>query len=180
MTEEHPDVPGAGEAPTAAPTDRWRPPPLEGLVTVPTYRDHAATVGSDLSGVDLGGRPVEIAVAGNGRWTLLVFLSAGCDGCRPIWQALADPVGSGLVTDELVVAVTRDPAVDDPGALRALAPRAARVVMSSAAWASYRVQGPPFFVLVDGRGGPGTPVATEGVAWGIAQIAADVGRARQR
>ena len=162
--------------PEAAPA--WRPPRLEGLVPVPTYRDHPATASRDLVGVDLDGRWVEVAVVGRGHWTLLVFLSSDCTGCVPIWEALADPVGSGLATDEAVVAVTRDPGVDDPASLRALAPPNAVVVMSSVAWADYRVQGPPFFALVDGPGGG--RVATEGVAWAVEQIAADVGRARRR
>lgn len=153
---------------------------------VPTYRDQPATLATDVSGVDLGGEPVEVPVLGTGRWTLLVFLSTGCHGCLQIWEALADPVGTGLATDELVVAITRDPGQEDLGALHSLVPGEAPVVMSSAAWAAYRVQGPPFFALVDGGdgsasgAGTGVRVATEGVAWGVAQIADDVRRARSR
>jgi hypothetical protein len=135
-------------------------------------------VAGDVEGVDLEGRRVQVAVVGSGQWTLLVFLSAGCHGCLPIWEALADPVGSGLATDEVVVAVTRDPEIDDPASLRPLVPAGTHVVMSSTAWAAYRVQGPPFFALVDGRAGAGPTVATEGVAWAVEQIGADVSRAR--
>jgi hypothetical protein len=156
------------------------------LVPVPTYRDQPSTLAVDVSGVSLGGEPVEVPVLHTGRWTLLVFLSSSCHGCHQIWEVMADPVGSGLVTDELVVAVTRDPEHEDIGALRSLAPGTVPVVMSSAAWADYRVQGPPFFALVDGSDAVGgddgavVRVATEGVAWGVSQIADDVRRARAR
>lgn len=169
-----------------------------GLVPVPTYRDRPATLAADISGVGVGGEPAEVAVLGTGRWTLLIFLSTGCLGCLPMWQVLADPVRGGLVTDELAVVVTRDPAEEDLETLSSLAPRDVPLVMSSAAWAAYGVQGPPFFALVDGRsiatdvegragvtggetvGGAGVRVATEGVAWAVAQIADDVRRAKAR
>ncbi|HEX3946964.1 MAG TPA: hypothetical protein VHW47_04630, partial [Acidimicrobiales bacterium] len=151
-------------------------PVLDGLVPVPTYRDRPATPVNDLAGVDLAGAPIDIRVLDTGHWTLLVFLSSGCDGCRELWTALADPAGSGLTTDETVVAVTHDPAHEDLPAVRRLAPPATapapgRVVMSSRAWSAYRVQGPPFFVLVDGAA---DRVVTEGVAWGVAQVAEHV------
>jgi hypothetical protein len=167
---------------------------LDRLVPIPTYRDRPATPASDLSGVDLSGQPLDVRVLGTGMWTLLVFLSSGCDGCRDLWDALGDPAGSGLVTDEQVVAVTRGPDHEDVAALRRLAPPAGApgtdpsgttgadpiqgpppVVMSSPAWSAYRVQGPPFFVLVDGTG---DRVVTEGVAWGVPQIAEHVRAAR--
>ncbi len=46
----------------------------------------------------------------------------------------------------------------------------------AAAWLAYRVQGPPFFVLVDGSA---DRVVTEGVAWGVSQIAEHVRAARR-
>jgi hypothetical protein len=155
-------------------------PALQDLLAVPTYRDRPATLAADVSGVGLGGEPVGVRVTGTGRWTLLVFLSTGCRGCLQIWEAVADPVGSGLATDEKVVVVTRDPGEEDLGSLRSLAPGEVPVVMSSAAWTAYRVQGPPFFALVDGReaGAGDRRVATEGVAWGVTQIADHVRRAR--
>ena len=120
---------------------------------------------------------------GTGRWTLLVFLSSHCDGCRPLWDALADPVASGLAGDEQVVALTHGPDHEDVVALRALVPVGATgaeappvVVMATAAWSAYRVQGPPFFVLVDGAA---DRVVTEGVAWGVSQIAGHVQMARR-
>lgn len=161
---------------------------------MPTYRDRPATLAVDVVGVDAGGRPYRVPVLETGRWTLLLFLSTTCDGCQPLWDALGDPVGCGLATDELVVTVTRDPSEEDPLAVRRVAPAVASVVMSTAAWSAYRVQGPPFFALVDGTpgaapGGGGSTrpgvlapvrVATEGVAWSVGQVAADVRRARAR
>ncbi|HVX20043.1 MAG TPA: hypothetical protein VHB02_01705 [Acidimicrobiales bacterium] len=181
---------------------------------VPTYRDQPATVAADLAGVDLSAAPVRVPVLGTGRWTLLLFLSSGCFGCRDMWDALADPVRAGLATDERVVAVTHGPDHEDVVALGRLAPgptagagsggagpaeagpagagsgRAglgrtgsaggtpaedSPVVMSEAAWSAYRVQGPPFFVLVDGTA---DRVVTEGVAWGVGQVADHVRAAR--
>ncbi len=166
---------------------------------VPTYRDRPVTVATDPVGTDLVGAPCRVPVVGTGRWSLVVFLSSGCHGCRDLWRALEDPVGSGLVEDESVVVVTRDAGEEDVDALRRLAGGPVPVVMSTATWSAYRVQGPPFFSLVDGRVGtlclgpegvqgsegeqmaPGPlRVVTEGVAWGVAQVAADVRRARRR
>ena len=145
------------------------------LVPVPTHRDTPSTLAADLDGTDLDGGRVHLSVTRPSNWTLLVFLSSGCDGCRDVWAALADPQGSGLATDERVVAVVREG--DDVTALRELAAPFAEVIRSDAAWRAYRVQGPPFFVLVEG----GRPrVATEGVAWGIGQIAGAVRHARAR
>lgn len=161
---------------------------------MPTYRDQPATVAVDVVGVDVGGRPHRVPVLETGRWTLLIFLATTCDGCQPLWDALGDPVACGLATDELVVTITRDPGEEDPLAVRRLAPAVATIVMSTATWSAYRVQGPPFFALVDGSpgavaadGGSTRPgvlvpvrVATEGVAWSVGQVAADVRRARAR
>ena len=116
---------------------------------VPTYRDQPATLAVDVSGVGLGGEPVDVRLV-TGRWTLLLFLSTGCQGCHQIWEVMADPVGNGLVTDELVVADHPRPRPQDLAALARSSRPDIPVVMSSAAWAAYRVQGPPFFALVDG------------------------------
>lgn len=169
-----------------------RPPALDSLVPVPTYRDQPATIAADATGTDLDGRPYRVPVLGTGLWSLVVFLSSGCHGCREIWQALENPAKSGLVEDESIVVITRDAGEEDVDALRRLATSSVPVVMSTATWSLYRVQGPPFFALVDGRVGA-TPdgaggeagvdpvrVTTEGVAWSVAQMAADVRRARQR
>lgn len=168
---------------------------------MPTYRDQPATVATDPIGRGPDGEPRSVPVVGTGRWSLLLFLSSRCDGCRQFWEALADPVGRGLTSDETVVVVTRDPGEEEVAAVHHLASGSVPVVMSTATWTAYRVQGPPFFSLVDGGVGarshdvpesprPGTEpskatgrgplVTTEGVAWSVQQVADDVRRARRR
>lgn len=142
-------------------------PALDGLVPVPTYRDRPATTALDVSGVDLHGTPISVLVVGSGHWTLLLFLSSRCDGCLDLWRALDDPPGAGLATNEEVIAVTRELEAEDAEELLRLASPSARTVSSSEAWRNYRVQGPPFFVLVDGTA---NRVVTEGVAWGPGQV----------
>lgn len=165
----------AGQRPAPA-----RPPELSGLVPVPTYRDLPATVPVDPRGTDLEGRALQVPLLGSGRWWLLLFLSSRCDGCRQLWDALFDPAGSGLVVDESVLVVTRDAGEEDVTELRRLAPHGIPVVLSTATWAAYRVQGPPFFALVNGAPGHPDRVATEGVAWSVPQVVEDVRRARLR
>lgn len=152
------------------------PPALEGLVPVPTYRGHPSPSAADLEGVDLHGSPTRIRVVGTGRWTLLLFLSGSCRGCREIWRALGDLRHAGLSTDELVVAVTRDLDDEDPEELLGLSTPSVPTLASSAAWRAYGVQGPPFFSLVDGTS---NVVVTEGVAWGVGQVGDHVQRARR-
>jgi hypothetical protein len=151
-------------------------PRLDGLVPVPTYRDRPASSAADVAGVDLRGSPTRVQVLGSGRWTLLLFLSSSCDGCLELWRALRDPAGTGLATDESVVAVTRDLDAEDVEQLRSLTVVAVPTVASSQAWLDYRVQGPPFFALVDGTA---NRVVTEGVAWGASQVGGHLRRARR-
>lgn len=184
------------------------PPSLDGLVPVPTYRDVPSTVASDISGVDMDGRTVEINVVGSGVRTLILFLSSACEGCAPLWGVLTNPSRCGMEAGDEVVAVTRDPSFEDVTTIRGLIAPEARVVMSDSTWHAYRVQGPPFFALIDRRGGDSPPtkvrssrsmgdrsprsgrsanatdgrpgVATEGVVWGLDQLADDVRRAIRR
>lgn len=129
-----------------------------------------------MDGVDLDGVRRRVPVAtGTGR-VLLLFLSSSCDGCAPFWPVAADPARLGLSEGERVVVVGRDPAAEDLVALGHLVDRSATVVLAGAAWQAYRVQGPPFFALVD----PAVGVVTEGVAWAVGQVAADVARVGAR
>lgn len=135
---------------------------------------------SDVDGSDLEGRPRTLRLAAAGHWTLLLFLGSRCDGCLPFWASLPGPTACGLEPRDAVVAVTRGPGDEEPSAVAALAGHhradaSGLVVMSDAAWRAYRVLGPPFFVLVDG-----VEVVTEGVAWSVEQVAAEVTRARRR
>jgi len=151
-------------------------PSLEHLVQVPLRAAQPPVAGVD--GTDLWGRAMRIDLETPGRWTLLLFLGSRCDGCIPFWSAAGDPTSLGLTATDAVRIVTRDAPLEDAGAVRALLAglgAAANAVMSSAAWRAYGVQGPPFFSAVDG-----VAVRSEGVAWSVEQVAADVARARGR
>jgi hypothetical protein len=94
---------------------------------------------------------------------LLLFLSAACNGCADMWEG-TDELVAGLPAEVQVVIVTRGPELEDAAGIETLAPVGTRTVMSSQAFADYRVSGPPFLVVVTGD-----EVKTEGVAWGIAE-----------
>jgi hypothetical protein len=158
-------------------------PDLEHLVPVPTGTSRLPAV--DVEGWDLAGTRRTVRVASPGRWTLLLFLGSHCDGCAPFWKLPGRAEECGLGPNDAVIVVTRGPKDEQPEALAtitgtaALADRPARapggLVMSDGAWAAYRVHGAPFFVLLDG-----VSVVSEGVAWSVGQVSADVARARLR
>ena len=151
-------------------------PRLEHLVSVPTRP--AGGTAADVEGVDLSGARCRLPLGTDRRRTVLLFLGTSCDGCRPFWLAAGAPGALGLAPGDGVVVVARPAPPEDLCLLRSLA-KADRgpgaVVLSDAAWRDYRVQGPPFFALVEeGR------VTTEGVAWSVQQVEADVRRALGR
>jgi hypothetical protein len=99
---------------------------------------------------------------------LLLFLSAGCLGCRDLWDGLG-ALRNGLGDAARLAVVTRSPGDEDAEAIAALADDApqrlgVRVVMSAAAFRDYRVGGPPFLVVA-----ASDAVRTESVAWGVEQ-----------
>jgi hypothetical protein len=143
----------------------------EGLVAIPTYRDQPATPASDIDGCSPEGSALSVALVGVDRWTLVLFLSSDCDGCLEIWRALVDPGAFGEVS---VVVVTKDQSFEDLAQLVGSVASEITLVHSPSAWRAYRVAGPPFFALVDGRR---ARVASEGVAWARAQIADHVASA---
>jgi hypothetical protein len=131
---------------------------------------------ADVRGVDLAGRDVAIAVTDIERWTLLLFLSVRCDGCEQIWDALRRHGAAWPEVDDVcTVVIVRQPDAEALDALRRRAHPDVPLVVSDSAHETFRVYGPPFFVLVDGAR---SLVATEGVAWGVAQVADDVRKAR--
>jgi hypothetical protein len=152
-----------------------REPPadiLRRLKPIPTYTDHPTTTPHDVAGVAPDGRPCRIDVVEAAAPVLLLFLSAGCLGCRDLWEGLR-ALGAGLGGAARLVVVTRDPGQgpgeESPEAITALAGDAPRVdgidlVMSSGAYQDYRVTGPPFLAVAAADG-----VRTEGVAWGLEQ-----------
>jgi len=130
---------------------------------IPTYRDHPATTPHDVVGVDPGGAPGRIEVLGATEPVLLLFLSAGCLGCRDLWEG-TDALRAGLPSRVRLALVTQGPERQDPAQITALAPPGLTTVMSAQAFADYGVVGPPFLVVVDAE-----RVRTEGVAWGITE-----------
>jgi hypothetical protein len=138
---------------------------------IPTYRDHPATSPHDVVGVDPRGVPCTIDVEGATEPVLLLFLSAGCLGCRDLWEGI-DRLRAGLPDGVRLAVVTPGPETEAPAAIAALASPGTATVMSARAFADYRVAGPPFMVLVDAQ-----RVRTEGVAWGIAETLRSVSAA---
>jgi hypothetical protein len=130
---------------------------------------------ADLVGVDARGDAVHVGVAGNGRLTLLAFLSSGCTTCAGFWDAFHE--GRALVLDggarPRVVVVTKSPEHEHVGAVATRPPAGGTVVMSSDAWNDYRVPASPYFVLVDGAHG----VIGEGSAASFSQLAGLLDRA---
>ncbi len=141
---------------------------LRRLRPIPTYTDHPAATPHDVVGVAPDGASCRIEVVGAAAPVLLLFLSAGCLGCRDLWEGLPE-LQSGLAGAARLVVVTRSPGEESPEAITALAghvaaARGVDVVMSSDAFRDYRVGGPPFLSLAASDG-----VRTESVAWGLEQ-----------
>src|SRR4051812_29023517 len=148
-------APAAAAAPRLA--DGVQPPP---------ERSIAEAV--DVVGTTLAGDAVKIAVAGAPGATLLSFLSSGCLGCGPFWEALGEDPSLDVPGGARLVVVTKDTAFESPSKLIELAPDGVPLVMSSDAWERYRVAGSPYFVLVDG---PSGRIRGEGTATNWPQVA---------
>jgi hypothetical protein len=149
------------------------PDALLRLRPIPTYRDHPATVGHDVAGVDPGGAGLAIDIVGSDLPVLLLFLSSGCLGCRDLWEGAAE-ISAALGDGVRVAVVTRAPGEEDPSAIAGWAAAMAEqggipVVMSSQAYVDYAVGGPPFYALT-----VGPEVRTEGVAWGLRELSESV------
>lgn len=123
--------------------------------------------GHDIVGSTPTGDALSIAVAGNGRLTLLAFLTSGCVTCLEFWSAFSARPAPAVPGDARLVVVTKGPEAESAAALSRLTPSAAPVVMSSEAWAAYDVPVAPFFVLVDGETGA---IVGEGAASNWSQV----------
>ena len=122
----------------------------------------------DIAGVTPRGSAVSVAVGGDGRLTLLAFLSSGCTTCADFWRAWREDEAlqlAGLGQPRIVI-VTKGPESEHLSAVSTLAPPNTSTVMSNAAWSDYGVPASPYFVLVDGRAG----VIGEGSAASFAQL----------
>lgn len=114
----------------------------------------------DVTGVTPAGDAVSIPVSAVGHDTLLAFLTSGCATCRGIWDALRSG-GRQVPGAARLVAVTRGPEAESPGALAGLGGERIPIVMSTAAWDSYDVPHAPYFIYVSG---PAARVVGEGSA----------------
>jgi hypothetical protein len=112
------------------------------------------TEAPELAGVTPTGDAIKLAF--DGTPTLLAFLSSGCTSCARFWETLGEARPADLQT----MIVTRGPDREQRSKLRALAPDAVPVVMSSEAWEDYAVPGSPYFVLVEDGAIRGEGVAT--------------------
>lgn len=133
------------------------------------------SAGRDVAGVSARGSAIRVGVDGEGRLSLLMFLSSGCTTCADFWRALRAGERVELPDGRRprIVVVTKGPEHEHPSAVTTLAADSVTTVMSSDAWSDYQVPASPYFVLVDGRNG----VIGEGAALTFAQLAGLLGRA---
>ncbi len=122
---------------------------------------------ADVTGRSPSGDALHVAVTRAGSPTLLAFLSSGCDTCQDLWEALRSHGSPALPDGVELVVVTKGWDEESPSRIGGLAAPAVRTVMSSAAWADYRVPGSPYFVFVNAAG----RVAGEGTARAWPQVA---------
>jgi hypothetical protein len=132
----------------------------------------------DVAGVSVTGEAMVLAVREAQHDTVLVFLSSQCATCQSFWQQLGRP-GLALPDRTRLVIVTKSATEESPSAIAAqLAPHL-DVVMSSQAWADYRVPGSPYVVAVDGaRGrvvGEGTGMSWDQVVKMLVESTGDIG-----
>jgi hypothetical protein len=120
----------------------------------------------DIVGTTLAREAIKVGV-NVGSNTLLAFLSSGCSSCQSLWEGLDARHRPSIPGEARIVVVTKDSAFESPSKLRDLAPHDVTLVMSSATWDAYRVEGSPYFIYVDGRTGT---VIGEGTASGWAQV----------
>jgi hypothetical protein len=125
-----------------------------------------STVAFDIVGTTLTREAIKVSV-NVGSNTLLAFLSSGCLSCQSLWEGLDPRRRPSIPGGARIVVVTKDSAYESPSRLQEVAPRDVPLVMSSAAWEAYRVQGSPYFIYVDGRTGT---IIGEGTASGWPQV----------
>jgi hypothetical protein len=132
---------------------------------LPPARHGDLTPAFDVVGTTLAGDPVKVAVPGARTNTLLAFLSSGCLSCRRLWEG-SGAASKGVASARLVL-VTKDRSEESPSRIEELAQAGVTLVMSSAAWKDYGVNGSPYFIYVDG---PSGQVHSEGTATNWDQV----------
>lgn len=160
---------GPGDGLPRDPRPRWDGDPR----SAPAHRRRAA---EDLSGTDLRGASRVIRLTEVDRATVVAFLSSGCSGCGPFWEAFREQ--PSVPGDSRLVIVAKDPDNESLAALTDLAPNGIPVLLSSDAWDAFNVPGSPYFVLVDGASGTvrgeGTAADWPAVQRLLAQASGDV------
>lgn len=122
---------------------------------VPQPRDAQvmeAAEAHDISGSNVDGGAVRVAVTGTRHNTLVAFLSSGCLTCRDFWETFAGDLELPGENTRLVI-VTQGPESESPSSVKALAPAHITTLMSSQAWADYKIPVSPYFLLVEGHSG---------------------------
>ncbi|HUA43940.1 MAG TPA: hypothetical protein VMA77_01855 [Solirubrobacteraceae bacterium] len=104
----------------------------------------------DVAGATLAGDAVMIGLGEGSPPTLLAFLSSGCAICDHLWAQLRTHRPDGLPAAVRLVTVVKDADAESLARLRALAPAAVPLVLSSAAWRDYSVPATPYFVYLEG------------------------------
>jgi hypothetical protein len=125
-----------------------------------------STAAFDIVGTTLTREAIKVSVKA-GSNTLLAFLSSGCLSCQSLWEGLDPRRRPSIPGGARIVVVTKDSAYESPSRLQDVAPRDVPLIMSSAAWEAYRVEGSPYFIYVDGRTGT---IIGEGTASGWRQV----------
>jgi hypothetical protein len=127
----------------------------EGVTPVPRPRETStgktSEAAADVHGTTPSGGARRIALSPGSPNTLLAFLTSGCSSCKHLLADLRQGLPE-LPGDTRLVVVTKDREVEQVVAFRPIE-KVVDVVMSSAAWADYRVPGSPFFVHVSGEQG---------------------------
>lgn len=106
------------------------------------------------------GARTAVALTGEHRSTLLLFLGSACVTCADLWRD-ADREARSLPRDFRIIVVTRGPQAESARLVAAKAPRSVPVVMSEEAWNVYGVRAAPAFVVVDGATGATTSLDVE-------------------
>lgn len=140
--------------------------------------DDTFPAAADIAGETLAEGAVHLRVAGVEHDTLLAFLSSTCLTCSAFWETFASPANFDLPGDTRLIVVAKGAHEESPEALARVAPPGIDLVLSSEAWAHYRVPGSPYFVSIEGRTGrvrgEGTGLNWEQVAGLLAQATGDL------
>ena len=140
-----------------------------------------ATVAVPITGTTLTGEEVTIPVQGEGRRTLVAFLSSGCGVCQTFWDELSSGVPD-VPGDARLVVLAKGTDEESVSRLRELAGTSLEVVQSSDTWQAYGVPGSPYFVYVEDGAitGEGSSTSWKQVRDLMAQSVRDTAEARRR